>query len=684
MNNISKVPTGKADSFGGMTKDELMNGLRLMLLSRISDEKIMKLLKQGKSYFHIAGAGHEAVQIAFGLQMKKGTDWAYPYYRDMGFLYAMGITPDDIFLHMLAKKDDIMTGGRQMPNHWGSREYNIPTQSSPTGTQFLQAVGTALALKNEGKNAVVYVSSGEGTTSEGEFFEAVNWAAREKLPVVFVIHNNKYAISVPVENQNAGLNASVSEMMKGFENLLRIKADGTNFTEIHSAAKTAFKYARQGKGPVLIEAEVVRLQSHSSSDDQKKYRDLSQLEEEAKKCPIKKFYDFLIEKGVLTELAYKEFLREIELRINQAADWAMKQPDPGAEDALRFILDESGKSSRLKYNTTGNPGKSTVLVDAINHALHEEMERNEKIYVFGEDVADPKGGVFTATKGLSSKFGSQRVFNSPLAEASIAGTAIGMALAGMKPCIEIQFGDYIWPAFMQIRDELVTYRYRSNNAFEAPVVIRVAVGGFIHGGLYHSQNIEGFFSHIPGILIAYPSNASDAKGLLKTALRLNDPVLFLEHKGLYRQTYASSPEPGSDFLLPFGKASVVKEGSDLTVVTYGAMVHETAFAVKNLEDSGSSIEIIDIRTIAPLDEETIFNSIRKTGKAAIIHEDTLTAGFGAEIAARIAEKCFEHLDAPVIRLTAEDSFIPYHPNLEKAVLPERKKIESKLKELLDY
>lgn len=677
-------PTGKIDSFGGLTKDELMNALRLMSVSRAIDNKVMTLIKQGKAFFLISGAGHEATQIAFGLAMNKGVDWAYPYYRDMGFSIAVGSKPEDLFLAFLAKGDDPLTGGRQMPCHWSSKEFNIPTQSSPTGTQFLQAVGTALALKRKGINGVVYVSSGEGTTSQGEFHEAVNWASREKLPVVFVIQNNKWAISVPVESQTGGKNASILEMMKGYDNLLRLEVDGTDFLQSHAAAQSAFKYARQGKGPALIESHVVRLFSHSSSDDQKKYRDMTSLAEDLKKDPIELFSNYLIKKGVLTELSYAEFKKEITQHVNEAADWALKQEEPKSETALKYVLDESGKRDRLEYEKGKIDGKPVVMVDAINHALREEMDRNDKIYVFGEDVADGKGGVFTATKGLSTKFGNDRVFNSPLAEASIAGIGVGMAVAGLKPCAEIQFGDYIWPAFMQIRDEMVMFRYRSNNLFEAPVVLRVAVGGYIHGGLYHSQNIEAFFAHMPGLLIAYPSNAADAKGLLKTALRLNDPVLFLEHKGLYRQSYATSVEPDADYLLPFGKAKIIREGNDLSVITYGAMVHESNFAIKKLEEEGYSIELIDLRTIAPLDVDTIYSSVKKTGKAIVIHEDTLTGGFGGEIASLISENCFQSLDGPVRRIAAKDAPIPYAPSLESVVLPNRNKIYNDLKDLLQY
>jgi len=663
---------------------DLIKTLKLMILSRTFDYKILTLIKQGKANFLISGAGHEAVQIAFGEILKPRVDWAFPYYRDLAFILRLGISPKDAMLEMLGKADDPANGGRQMPNHWGSREFNIPSQSSPTGTQFLQAVGVALSFKKLKEKKVVYVSAGDGTTSQGEFHEAVNWASREKLPVIFLIQNNKWAISVPIEEQTAGKNASVAEMMKGYENLLRIKVDGTDYLKSRIAATEAYNYALNGKGPVLVEAEVVRLLSHSSSDDQKKYRSAEDIEKDMEKDPIKKLSALLLEKGVIRKEEIDLIETDAKREIDEIAEWALAQEDPSSETAVKFVLDESGLKDNLPYEISNKKGNRVVMVDAINHALHEEMERNESIFVFGEDIADNKGGVFTATKGLANKFGINRVFNSPLAEASIEGVAIGMALAGLKPCVEIQFGDYIWPAFMQMRNELATYRYRSNNAWFAPVVTRVAIGGFIHGGLYHSQNIEGFFSHIPGILIAYPSSAADAKGLLKTALRLNDPVLFLEHKALYRQSYAATDEPDENYLLPFGKAKVFREGTDLTVITYGLMVWESNFAANKLAEEGYSVEIIDIRTINPLDEETIVNSVKKTGKAIVVHEDTLTAGFGAEISARIANVAFEYLDAPIKRVAAKDAFIPFNNKLEKFILPTRDSIYNDLKNLLLY
>ena len=663
---------------------EVLRDLRLMLLARAIDTKAMNLLRQGKTFFHIAVSGHEAIQVVVGTALDPKKDWLFPYYRDLAVALSTGTTPYEFFLSCFAKADDPSSGGRQLPGHWGHPNLNFPTQSSPTGTQYLHAVGTALASVKLGNPVVTYVSSGEGTTSQGEFHEAVNWASREKLPVLFVVQNNKYAISVPVSLQSGGKAHSISEMMAGYDNLLRFKIDGTNYFECKKYVAQAFEYIRSGQGPVLLEAEVVRLLSHSSSDDQRKYRDSKDLEEDLKKCPIEFLSKYMIENNLITQKDYDNLKKEVTEEINKAADKAILAPDPKPETADKHIFDESGFRDTLEYEKTIPAGPKIVMVDAINHALHEELEYNKKIFVFGEDIADSKGGVFTATKGLSTKYGNQRVFNSPLAEASIMGVAVGMALAGLKPVVEIQFGDYIWPAFMQMKSELVTYRYRSNNNWTAPVVTRVAVGGYIHGGLYHSQCIESIFAHVPGLFIAFPSNAADAKGLLKTACRINDPVLFCEHKGLYRQSYATSPEPDDDYLVPFGKAKIIQEGNDISVISYGLCVWDSMLAAKKLEDEGYSVEVIDIRTIIPLDEETIFNSIKKTNKAVIIHEDTLTAGFGAEIAARIADNCFRYLDGPVKRIAAKDSHIPYSPILENEILPSRKVVYNGIKDLLEY
>jgi 2-oxoisovalerate dehydrogenase E1 component len=669
----------------GFEKKQLIDILKMMIRSRIIDTKAMRLLKQGKTFFHIAAEGHEAVQMAIGLQLDPKKDWLFPYYRDLGTVLMAGLTPEDVFLGTFAKATDPASGGRQLPVHWGMINAQIPSQSSPTGSQFLQAVGTALASRRKGIKNVSYVSSGEGTTSQGEFHEAVNWASREKLPVLFVIQNNRYAISVPVEHQTAGKDGSVAEMMGGFHALYRKKIDGTDFFESYEQIKEAINYIKSGKGPALIEADVVRLQSHSSSDDQRKYRDHSELEKDKQEDPIEKYLERLKKGGILNDDDYKKIWKEINEEVDEAADRAFKAADPDPKDAVRFVFDESGLKESLDYEKRIPSGDKIVMVDAINHALNEEMKRNKDMYIFGEDVADMKGGVFTATKGLSTTFGDDRVFNSPLAEASILGVANGMSLAALKPVVEIQFGDYIWPAFMQMKNETATMRYRSNNVWSTPVVVRVAVGGYIHGGLCHSQNIESIYAHVPGIYIAYPSNAADAKGLLKTACRINDPVLFCEHKGLYRQSFAISPEPDDNYLLPFGKAKVVKEGNDITVVSYGLSMWDSIFAAKKLEEEFDySVEVIDIRTIIPLDEETIFKSVKKTNKVIVVHEDTLTGGFGAEIAARIADNCFQFLDGPVKRIAAKDSHIPYAPILENAVLPSRTQIYNGIKELIEF
>ena len=667
-----------------LDNEKLIYALSIMLKARQIDNKAMNLLRQGKTFFHIAGAGHEAIQVAAGISVDPHKDWLFPYYRDLAVALSVGLQPKEFFYQCFAKKDDPSTGGRQLPCHWGLSRINLPTQSSPTGTQFLNAVGVALGMVKRGEKNFVYVSSGEGTTSQGEFHEAINWASREKLPVLFVIENNKYAISVPAHQQIGGKENSIAEMMSGYDNLLRYRIDGTDFNISYNTIQESIKYLKAGKGPVLIEAEVVRLLSHSSSDDQKKYRDPKELEEDLRQCPIDKFSKFLISKEILSNEKYEQLKQSIHDEIDTASDEAIKGADPQAETALQFVFDESGLKDKLEYEKSKPSGKPIVMVDAINHALHEEMEFNDKIYVFGEDVADSKGGVFTATKGLSTKFGFDRVFNSPLAEASIVGVATGMALFGLKPVVEIQFGDYIWPAFMQFKDELSTIRYRSNNTWESPVVVRVAVGGYIHGGIYHSQNIESIFAHIPGILIAYPSNASDAKGLLKTACRLKDPVLFCEHKGLYRQSFAMSPSTEKDYLLPFGKAKIVTEGTDITVISYGVSLWDSVFAARRLEEEGYSVEVIDLRTIIPLDEETIFNSVKKTNKAIVIHEDTLTGGFGAEVAARISDSCFQFLDAPVKRVASKDCHIPFAPILENAVLPNREAVYTGIKDLLKF
>lgn len=665
-----------------LSKEELLRAYRTMLTSRRCDEKVLILLKQGKSFFHIGGSGHEGAQVAAAAALRSGHDWAFPYYRDQAFALQLGITAEEIFLISLHRAEDPATGGRQPQGHYGRRDLHIPTQSSPTGTQYLQAVGVALAAKKDGTDEVVYVSSGEGATSEGEFFEAVNWSAREALPVIFFVQDNKLAISVPVEIQTAG--GSVYDLVSGFKGLERFEVDGSDFLEVFGAMQKAVERGRKGEGPSLVHANVVRLLPHSSSDDQLKYRAKEDVERDKAKDPLPKMTHFLIEEGYITNEEAIEMQAEVKEAVDAAAAWAESRPLPDAATVELHVYGSAHASPPSDFVEPEHQGQKIVLVDAINHALKEEMERNPKMVLFGEDVADGKGGVFTATKGISTKFGKARAFNSPLAEASIIGVATGLALKGWMPVPEIQFGDYIWPAFMQLRDEIAMFRYRSNNTWSCPMVIRVPVGGYIHGGHYHSQCIESIMAHVPGIRLVFPSNAADAKGLLKAAIRGDDPVIFMEHKGLYRQGYASSPEPDVDFVLPLGIASIKRAGTDVTLITYGALVQKSLEAARKMEERGFSVEVIDLRTINPLDTETIFNSVKKTGRVLIAHEDTITGGFGGEIAALIGEHCFQHLDAPIKRIAALDAPVPYSPPLENAVLPSEVKILSALEELAAY
>ena len=662
----------------GFTKKQILDIYTKMALSRRLDEKMLILLKQGKSFFHIGASGHEAAQLAAASAMRPGEDWAYPYYRDAAFCIGLGMTSREQLLCFLAKADDPNSGGRQMPQHYGHKALRIVSQSSPTGTQFLQAVGCAMAQKMEKTKDVVYVSAGEGTTSQGDFHEALNWASNAKAPVIFHIQDNEYAISTHKSEQTAD---SIYAMTAGYKNLSRYDVNGTDYFETNLAFKQAVERARKGKGPSLIVSNVVRLLPHSSSDDQRKYRTENDLAEDRKRDPLTVLKDQCIQDKIISKKEFEKVRNEIETQVDSDAEWADAQDHPDVDTVLEHIYSVDTAVDEPEINAIA---EKIVIVDAINHALKEEMARNDKMVIYGQDIADPKGGVFTATKGLSDDFGSDRVFNSPLAESSIVGTAIGMAVAGYKPVVEIQFGDYIWTAMMQIRNELATMRYRSNNDWACPVVIRVPVGGYIHGALYHSQSIDGFFIHIPGIYLAYPSNAADAKGLLKMACRMNDPVIFMEHKGLYRQGYATTEEPGEDYVLPFGKVRVVAEGEELTIITWGAMVQKSLEAVTELGLQESTVEIIDLRTLNPLDLVAIETSLKKTGKALVIYEDNLTNGPGAEISALIADRYFEFLDGPVRRVATKDSPVPYNWFLEEKVLPQTSDVAEAIKELLEY
>jgi len=662
----------------GFTKKQILEIYETMVLARKLDTKMMIMLKQGKAFFHMGCSGHEAAQMAAAVALRRGTDWSYPYYRDAAYCLGLGMTSKEQLLGFLAREADPNSGGRQMPQHYSHKKLRIVSQSSPTGTQYLQAVGCAMARRMEKTKDVVYVSSGEGTTSQGDFHEALNWASNAKAPVIFHIQDNEYAISTHKSEQSA---SSVFSMAAGYKNLSRYEVNGTNFFESNLAFKQAIDRARKGKGPSIIVSNVVRLLPHSSSDDQRKYRTPEELEEDRKRDPLTILEDQCIKEKMFSPQDFEKIRDRISKQVDEESVWAESQDHPDVDTALDHIYSHEVPMGEPDLNPMGN---KVVIVDAVNHALKEEMARNEKMVIFGQDIADPKGGVFTATKGLSDTFGKDRVFNSPLAESSIIGTAIGMAVTGYKPVVEIQFGDYIWTAMMQIRNELITMRYRSNNEWNCPVVIRIPVGGYIHGALCHSQSIDGYFIHMPGIYLAYPSNAADVKGLLKMACRMNDPVVFMEHKGLYRQGYAATEEPGEDYILPFGKARIVTEGDDLTIITWGAMVQKSIEGVKSLGLPEGSVEIIDLRTLNPLDLDSIKSSLVKTGKALVVYEDNLTNGPGAEISALIADKYFEYLDGPIRRVAAKDSPVPYNWFLEEKVLPQTSDVAEAIAELLEY
>ena len=663
--------------FKGFTKKQLLEIYQQMVLSRYLDDKQLILLKQGKGFFHIGGSGHEAAGMAAALAFKPGFDYAYPYYREQAFCLGWGMTSREHLLAFLAKEDDPSSGGRQMPQHYGHKELKIVSQSSSTGTQFLQAVGAGFALKRNGENGVVYTSSGEGTSSQGDFHEALNWASRDKTPVIFHIENNGYAISVPIEDQTAG--GSVYKISAGYDNLARFNVNGTDFFETHLAFKKAVERARKGKGPSLIQSDVVRLLPHSSSDDQRKYRPEEDLEADRKRDPLLVFANTCIHEKISTLEEFDAIIEKVKTEVDSDAEWAEAQADPDSKDGSKNVYFNLNPQNVPELNP--GDGKKIVLVDAINHALDEELAHNDKMMIYGQDVAGGKGGVFTATRGLTDKHGADRVFNSPLAESSIIGTAIGLATLGYKPVVEIQFGDYIWYSMMQIRNEVATMRYRSNGKWSCPIVMRVPVGGYIHGSICHSQSIDGFFTHLPGIYIAYPSNASDAKGLLKMACRMEDPVMFMEHKGLYRQGFAASPEPDENYLLPFGKARIVQEGNDVTIITWGALVQKSIEAARN---TGLSVEIIDLRTLNPLDMETILTSLQNTSRVIVAHEDNLNNGFGAEIAARISDKGFKYLDAPIKRVASKDAPVAYAEVLENELLVQTSWIENALKEIVEF
>jgi 2-oxoisovalerate dehydrogenase E1 component len=720
----------KTKTYQGLTGQQLIDWYRIMYTSRRVDDREILLKRQQKVFFQISGAGHEAIGVAAAAALKSNYDWFFPYYRDRALCLALGASAYEMLLGAVGAADDPSSGGRQMPSHWAFKVLNVVTQSSATGTQILHAVGCAeagryfsqhpnAARKADGDyrqfkdvqfqgDEITYVSLGDGTTSEGEFWEAMNTASNRRLPVLFCVEDNGYAISVPVEVQTSGGN--ISRLVSGFPNFHFEEIDGTDPVVAYAAIKRAADYCRAGHGPAFVHAHVIRPYSHSLSDDERLYRPDSERQRDAARDPISCLQMFLLREGILDEKGINKIEKEVDDEVQAAADRALAAPIPQPDTIYNFVYSPDLDPTSSVFDTqpafpaietsadAKRPAPKT-MADLINTTLRDEMRRDERIVIFGEDVADAsreeyikqklikgKGGVFKLTSGLQMEFGSDRVFNSPLAEANIVGRATGMAVRGLKPVVEIQFFDYIWPAMMQLRDELPIVRWRSNNAFSAPAVVRVAIGGYLTGGaIYHSQCGESIFTHTPGMRVVFPSNALDAAGLLRTAIRCDDPVLFLEHKRLYRETYGRSPYPGPDYMVPFGKAKTVQAGTDLTVITYGAVVPRALQAAQKLErEHQISVEVVDLRCLSPFDWDAIAASVKKTNRALIAYEDSLSWGYGAEIAARIADQLFHHLDAPVKRIAATDTFVAYQPILEDAILPQVSDLFRAMKELAEF
>ncbi|MBP6002483.1 MAG: dehydrogenase E1 component subunit alpha/beta [Pyrinomonadaceae bacterium] len=697
--------------YHGLDTQTLIGIYRTMYTSRRVDDKEIQLKGQNKIFFQISGAGHEGVLAGAALAMKPGYDWFFPYYRDRALMLGLGMTAQEMLWSAVGAEKDPNSHGRQMPSHWGSPELNVPSQSSCTGSQALHAVGAAEASYRAGLvkglkekitgfkgDEVVYMSVGDGTTSEGEWWEALNTAANLKLPVIFVVEDNGYAISTPVEVGTAG--GDISKLVVGFPDLYIQNVDGTDPLASYEVFKNAVAYCRARKGPAFVHAKVIRPYSHSLSDDEKLYRPTEELEADAATDPIRKYAEFLMTEGIASSEALEALRKEVDVEINEASDIAIETPQPAPESAYRNVFSpDIDPTDRQLFDTEDGAelsGNAGTMVDLINRCMHEEMARDERIVVFGEDVADcsreqyldqvkGKGGVFKVTANLQREFGSARVFNSPLAEANIIGRAVGMALRNLKPVVEIQFFDYIFPAFHQIRNEVAVTRWRSDGDTKCPMVMRVPVGGYLKGGaVYHSQSGTTLFSHTPGLMIVYPSTALDANGLLRTAIRCDDPVMFLEHKHLYRQVYNKSQYPSSEFLIPFGKAKKVREGNDVTIVTFGALVERSNQACKRLEQQGITVDLIDLRTLVPYDWEAIAESVKKTSRVIVAHEDPVSYGYGAEIAARISDKLFEYLDAPVRRVGATDTFVAYAPQVEDFILPQSEDVEKAVQELMKY
>ena len=703
-----------------LSREQMIEFYRLMYLSRKADDREIVLKRQQKIFFQISCAGHEALLVAAAMALRPGYDWFFPYYRDRALCLALGNTVEEQMLQAVGAGSDPASGGRQMPSHWTSKRLNIVTPSSATATQCLHAIGCAeagryftrhpeAAQKHPGDyrefkdvrfhgDEVTYVSIGEGSTSQGEFWESLNTASNGRLPVLYVVEDNGYAISTPVEANTPGGN--ISRLIANFPNFHFAEVDGTDAVASYEAMVEAVAYCRSGRGPALVHGHVIRPYSHSMSEDERDYRAADELEADALRDPISKMQVVLLREGILDQAGIDKLERRADLEVQEAADRAVAASLPLVSGILQNQYSEDLSPTDVRYATEalGSGGPDRTMADLINACLKDEMRRDERVVVFGEDVADAtragvlggkvkgKGGVFKLTSGLQAEFGIDRVWNSPLAEANIVGRAIGMAARGMKPVVEIQFFDYIWPAMHQMRNELAPFRWRSNGAFSAPVVMRVPIGGYLTGGsLYHSQSGESIFTHTPGIRVVMPSNACDAMGLLRTAIRCDDPVLFLEHKRLYRETYGRGGYPGAEFCVPFGKAKVVRSGKDLTVVTYGAVVPRALQAAVRLQrEAGIEVELIDLRSLSPYDWEAIATSVRKTSRVIVAHEDMLSWGYGAEIAARIGEELFHDLDAPVRRIGAMDTFVAYQPILEDAILPQPEDLYQAMRELAAF
>jgi 2-oxoisovalerate dehydrogenase E1 component len=718
----ASIEQGNAELYAGLTPAQLIRIYRLMYLSRRTDDREILLKRQQKIFFQVSGAGHEALLVAAGLALKPGYDWFYPYYRDRALCLTLGNTVEEMLLQSVGAASDVASGGRQMPSHWSNPRLHIVSQSSSVTTQCVQAVGCAeagrylaghpaaaeqrpgdysafKATEFQG-DEVVYVSLGEGATSEGEFWEAISSASNLRLPVLFVVEDNGYAISVPVEVNTPGGN--ISRLVANFPNFFFAEVDGTDPVESYAAFTQAVKHCRSGKGPAFVHGHVIRQYSHSFSDDEGLYRSEAERNRDQALDPLPKLQMRLLRDGILDPAAINRLEQEVDEEVRSAAERVLRAALPEVGSIQRHVYSEDldPTSEKLATPAVQTPdAQERTMADLINACMKDEMQRDARIVVFGQDVADTshdqelrqglvkgKGGVFKLTSGLQREFGADRVYNARLAEADIVGRAIGMATRGLKPVVEVQFFDYIWPAMHQLRNELSLLRWRSNGGYSAPVVVRVAIGGYLTGGsVYHSQCGESIFTHTPGIRVVFPSNALDANGLLRTAIRCDDPVLFFEHKRLYRETYGRAAYPGASFAIPFGKANLVRPGKDMTLITYGAVVPRALRAAQQASSElGLEVDLLDLRTLSPYDWEAIAISVKKTGRVIVAHEDMLSWGYGAEIVARIADELFEYLDAPVKRVAAMDTFVAYQPILEDAILPQPDDLFRAMAELGKY